>query len=130
MNDETKPKNKRGRPKQFFFDAEVLKKIEQLAGLGLTQTQIIDALGMGKTLFYDEKTQNKELVDAIKRGKAAGIATVASKLMAKVQNMDTSSIIFYLKCQAGWRDTQELELSANGNNKLEIVITGGSPTSE
>ena len=126
MNDETKPKNKRGRPKQFFFDAEVLKKIEHLAGLGLTQTQIIDALGMGKTLFYDEKTQNKELVDAIKRCKAAGIATVASKLMAKVQNMDTSSIIFYLKCQAGWRD-QEIETVGN-SGKLEITINGGAPS--
>ena len=51
-------------------------------------------------------------VDArYKRGKAKAIAHVANGLLQKARAGDTTSAIFYLKTQAGWRETTEIEHS-------------------
>ena len=123
------PKNKGGRP-AWIPTEETLRTVEQLAGQGLNQQQIADALGIGVSTLMAKKNEFVEFQEAIKRGKAKGIAHVTSKLMAKVGAMDTTSILFYLKCQAGWKEVQELDIGVGGNNKIEIVINGGSPTAE
>jgi hypothetical protein len=128
LNDEEQPKRGVGRPK-WIPDEERLKTVESLASQGMTNAQIADALGIAGGTLYEKINEYPEFYDAIKRGRAKGIAMVTSKLMQKIQAMDTASIFFYLKCQAGWKDTTSFEFGASGNQKVEIVINGGPPTS-
>ena len=126
----TEEKKSNAGRKKLIITADMIEQAETLGAQGMTTMQIASALGMGESTIYEKMNKYSEFKEAIKRGKDKGIAMVTERLLDKCMAMDTTSILFYLKCQAGWRDTQELELSANGNNKLEIVITGGSPTSE
>lgn len=66
--------------------------------------QIAEALGMGESTFYEKLGRFPEFKEAVKRGKAKGIAVVSGKLMEKINALDTASIIFYLKTQANWRE--------------------------
>ena len=123
-----KGKNPVGRP-HWKPNQEELDMAEKLAGQGMTQSQIADAMGIHQSTLMDKKHEYPEFAEAIKRGKAKGIAHVTNKLMAKISGMDTASILFYLKCQANWREIPESEQS-NAGNKIEINITGGPPNGE
>jgi len=111
-----------GRP-EFEITQEVINQAELLASQGLTQNQIALALGMGESTLYEKKAKFPEFAEAIKAGKAKGVAMVAEKLMEKAMAMDTTSILFYLKCQGGWRDSPEPTYSDSGT--LNIRIHGG-----
>lgn len=83
-----------------------LKKVESLAGLGLSRQQIADALGISQTTLYDRQRESAEFVDAIKRGKAQRVGYVANKLQKLVDEGNLGAIIFYLKTQGGFIETQ------------------------
>jgi DNA-binding XRE family transcriptional regulator len=124
---ENKPKSNAGRP-AWIPSEEELEKVVKLASQGMTQAQIADCLGIAYQTISGKKKEFPELDEAIKKGKALGISYVTNKLMAKVGAMDTTSILFYLKCQAGWKEASAMdEIAANGG-KLELIINGGPPT--
>lgn len=119
-------KGKGGRP-AWIPTEETIKQVEKLAGQGMTQAQIADCLGIGISTLMDKKKEFVEFADAIKRGKANGVAYVTNKLMAKVGAMDTTSILFYLKCQAGWKEASAMDDIASNGGKIELIINGGPP---
>lgn len=86
-----------------------LAKVEALAANGLTQQQIAASLGISERTLYNSKRDNADFAEAIKRGKAKGIAVVTNKLMEQCKNGNTTAIIFFLKTQAGWKETQITE---------------------
>ena len=112
-----------GRP-LLEITPEIIEQAEVLASQGLTTQQIALALGMGESTLYEKKNKFPEFAEAIKAGKAKGVALVAEKLMEKAMAMDTTSIIFYLKCQGNWRDTPEQSTVTN-DGTLNIRIHGG-----
>lgn len=61
------------------------------------------------------KNINAEFADAIKKGRAIGLAKVANKLMDKALGGDTASIIFFLKTQGGWKEKQEVDITSGGS---------------
>jgi len=94
--------------KPFEITERVLEKVESLAAQGMTIEQIAYALGIGESTLYDKKAKNPEMLEAIKRGQAKGIATISNALFNKGKAGDVTSMIFYLKCRAGWKEqTQE-----------------------
>lgn len=97
-----------------------LKQVEALAANGLTQQQIADSLGISVDTLYSRKRENKDFQEAIKRGKAKGIAIVTNKLMGKIKNGNTTAIIFFLKSQAGWKESQITEHTGLDGNPIEI----------
>lgn len=99
-----------------------LVKLEELKRNGLTDAQIADYFGICPKTLYNFCKRHKPLADALKRGKSQGIAFVANKLFEKIQDGDTSSIIFYLKTQGGWSEKQELELSSKADQPLKLQI--------
>lgn len=116
-----KPKRGVGKP-AWVPTKEILEQTEKLAGLGLNKKQIAEALGIGASTLFDKQNEYPEFEEAINKGKAKGIAHVAGKLMAKVSALDTASIIFYLKTQAGWREGQTIEMTgANGTPLLPAL---------
>lgn len=91
---------KRG-PKPWEPTPEQLAKIKLYAGLGSTQEQIAKMIGIS----VDTLGRNEAAHAAWEVGQADTIAKVAGSLVKKALNGDTASAIFYLKTQAGWRET-------------------------
>ena len=86
-----------------------LKQVESLAANGLTQEQIACALGISESTLTKRKKENTDFTDAIKRGKAKGIALVTNKLMESIKGGNMTGMIFFLKTQAGWKETNVQE---------------------
>lgn len=85
------------------FSEEVAAKIEHLAALGMTQAD------MGFILGISDDTIQRYYSEAYGKGKAVAKAKVANKLFEKAMSGDSASIFFYLKTQAGWRETQHVD---------------------
>ena len=87
-----------GRP-EIEIDDEICEKALKLSAQGLTMDQIAESLGMNRSTLFDKQSRYKDFSDAIKEGRAKGIATVTNAL----------SMIFYLKNRAGWADKSEVD---------------------
>lgn len=94
-------------PKPWEPTEDERKRIRIYAGLGLTHEQIASLIGKSRDCL--QKRARKELDD----GRAETIAKVAGTLVQKALKGDTTSAIFYLKTQAGWRETNNLNLQTD-----------------
>ncbi len=83
-------------------------EVETLAAL-LSQEQIADYFGICRNTFRAICVREPEVAERYKRGKAKAIAHVANGLLQKARSGCTTSSIFYLKTQAGWRETAVVE---------------------
>jgi hypothetical protein len=106
-----------GRPFRTLTAAQ-RAEVETLAAL-LNQDQIADYLGMSRSTFRGLCGRDEELAVRYKRGKAKAIAHVANGLLMKARNGDTTSAIFYLKTQAGWRETERHEHALAGSSDID-----------
>lgn len=86
-----------------------LAQAEELAAHGLTLEQIAVALGISTRTLYNRRRDFADFADAIKKGKARGVADVASKLYDLAMAGNVTAIIFYLKTRAGWSERQIVE---------------------
>ena len=110
-----------------------LKQVESLAANGLTQEQIAAALGISESTLHKRKKENTEFTAAIKRGKAKGIALVTNKLMESIKAGNMTGMIFFLKTQAGWKETNVQEHTGPNGSPLPAPvfnITGVKPKDE
>lgn len=89
---------------QILLTEEQCREVETLAAL-LNQDQIADYFGIARNTFRAICERDEEVFERYKRGKAKAIAHVANGLLQKARAGDTTSAIFYLKTQAGWRET-------------------------
>lgn len=90
-----------GRPKWIPPAPE---KVEALAAQGLTEEQIAHAMGISQDTLARRKAEYADFREAIKKGKAKGIAQISNALFIKAKNGDTTAQIFFLKARAGWSD--------------------------
>lgn len=99
---------KRGRPRIDIDDA-MCKKAEKLATQGLTMVQIASVLGMGESTLHEKKARFLDFSEAIKKGKAKGIASITNSLFNKALSGSETSMIFYLKNRdpENWEDVQK-----------------------
>jgi hypothetical protein len=110
---------KRGR-KPWLPTPEIIAKIQDLAAQGLTHEQIYYSIGISCDTWYTKIEEFPEISEAYKKGKAKGIGFVTNKLMNHVQKDNLTAAIFYLKCQAGWKEqeapapSQPLVIKVNG----------------
>jgi aspartate carbamoyltransferase regulatory subunit len=93
-------KNKGGRP-SIVLTEEQIKQIEVLA-LDMTVEQIADYFSISEKTFHEIKKRQPEVFTAYKKGRANGIKEVTGLLWTNMRAGDTTSILFYLKTQAGW----------------------------
>lgn len=99
------------RPKRTLTLDQV-REVETLAAL-LNQDQIADYFGIARNTFRAICDRDPEVLARYKKGKTKAIAHVANGLLQRARNGDTASSIFYLKTQAGWRETSNIEHQAN-----------------
>lgn len=100
------------------WNQEFADKVEHLAALGMTQEDVGKILGVSLDTIY------KHYNDSFGKGKAVARAKVANKLFEKAMSGDSASIFFYLKTQAGWRETQHVDhTSSDGTMASPLKLT-------
>lgn len=104
-------------PKPFKATDDQIAKIKLYSGLGSTQEQVARMIGV----CVNTMKGDQEAKDAFELGKAETITKVAGSLVKKALNGDTASAIFYLKTQAGWKETNDVNL--NMNRPVEINLS-------
>jgi len=106
-----------------------IDEVEALAAQGLTHEQIALSLGIGTSTLYAKKATDPEILEALKRGKAKGIAKVSNALFKNATvNNNLGAQVFYLKNQAGWKD--KIEQEHNGSLVINVLKLGGADPSE
>lgn len=95
------------------FDEADIEKIERMAGIGLTLTQIAIILGMSDRSFSRHKKQIPEVEEAFQRGKVLAIEAVASNLFELCMEKHAPSIMFFLKTQGRWKEVNRVETQVN-----------------
>lgn len=92
----------------FTLTEQQKAEVETLAAV-LTAEQVADYFGIGRRTFYAMMQRDEEIAARYKRGKAKAIGVIAQGLINKARAGDTTSMIFFLKTQAGWRETSQIE---------------------
>jgi len=106
------------RPKEL--EDEQKAQVEALAAY-LSQDQIADYLGIARNTFAAMIERDPDISARYKRGKAKAITAVAQGLLQKARAGDTTSSIFYLKTQAGWRETSTVNLGGDPDNPVQMI---------
>lgn len=94
-------------------------EVETLAAV-LTAQQVADYFGIGRTTFFRLMERDPEIEKRYKRGKARAVGAIAQSLIQKARGGDTACMIFYLKTQAGWRETARLEHSGPEGEPVQV----------
>jgi len=83
-------------------------KVESLAAQGLTMEQIAHCVGCAPSTLYKHIGSEAELSEAIKRGRAKGVAQVSNALFQAARDGNITAQIFYLKNRdpRAWSDRQ------------------------
>ena len=71
--------------------------------VGTNQTDI------ARVLDIDEKTLRKYYRDELDLAKSKANATIGGALFNKAKNGDTAAMIFWMKTQAGWRESTNID---------------------
>ena len=90
----------------FKITDKTIEKIEESASRGLSKEQIAHSLGMSLSTLYRHAELNPKIDEAIQKGKAVGIKTIANALFENAKNGNVTAQIFFLKTQALWKDTE------------------------
>ena len=98
------------KPKKTADPAEV----EKLAGEGLAEYQIAASLAMHPETFSRIKREEPDVEAALERGRRAAVGTIEHVAFNAAKQADddpryTTAMIFWLKCNAGWKDVQHIE---------------------
>lgn len=112
-------KNKGGRPKKKLGQKELIE-LEALSS-ALSVDQIADYFGIGRTCFYEILKRQPEVNERYKKGRAKVVADIAEGLIQSAIDGDNTARIFYLKTQAGWKETVKNEHSGVDGKAIETI---------
>lgn len=87
----------------------------------LNQDQIADYLGMSRPTLAAIFERDEEAGLRYKKGKARAIGAIASNLIDKARKGDIACMIFFLKTQAGWRETNRHEITGADGGAIKIT---------
>jgi len=93
--------------KIVLTDDEVIEVGALAAYLSLEQ--IADYFGVVRGTFYKIMERQPEVGEQYKKGKARAIEGAAKSLIMQGHDGNTTALMFYLKTQAGWKETQVQE---------------------
>ncbi|MDP8184396.1 hypothetical protein [Phocoenobacter skyensis] len=102
------------RPKKKL-DEKQIAQVEALASV-LTLEQIADYFGIARNTFTAICERQPEVFEHYKKGKNKAIASVAHNLIRQAQDGNTTAAIFYLKTQAGWKESQVIDHTSSDNS--------------
>ena len=97
-----------GSNEKIVFNDEQIAQIEAL-GAYLSLEQVADYFGVSKPTFYAIMDRQPEVGLRYKEGKAKAIQNMAKSLIMSGLEGNTAAQCFYLKTQAGWKETAVTE---------------------
>ena len=111
-----------GRP-EFEITPDICAKAERLAAQGLVMEQIAAVMGIAAGTLYGKQAENPELHEAIKNGRAKGIAQVSNALYDNAIKGDNVACIFYLKNRDpdNWKDKRDHVHTGDADKPLATV---------
>jgi len=109
--------NKGGRPARVLSDEE-LGQVEALASV-LPQEDIRHWFGISDGTWHRITVRQPEVLERYKRGKVRAIAKIGNRVMQKALDGELGAACFYLKTQAGWRETNRHELTGKDGEAIE-----------
>ena len=109
-----------GRPKHEPTD-KTRDTVKIHATIGTNQEIIADILEI------DAKTLRKHYRAELEQSRSKANAVVGGSLYNKATGGDTAAMIFWMKTQAGWRETQDFNIKA-AEPFTHLVLTDASNT--
>ncbi len=120
-------KNKGGRPvgsKTKTVKPFDVPQLEQMAAVGLTTQQMSALLGMSTASFERRLKDDLAVRDAVHKGRARAIFNVgATAYQQAVSGKVPAMTMFFLKCRAGWKETQAVEHTGKDGESLFTSFT-------
>ena len=111
------PKPKPTPPDRTHRPTAVTRNLVQIhATVGTRQEIIADLLDI------DSKTLRKHYRKELDHSKARANAEIGGALFKKARAGDTASMIFWMKTQAGWKETTVITTPDGGPLKIEYVM--------
>lgn len=107
------------------FDKELgeeeLKSLRVMSEHGLNQRSMAAILGISRTTLQRMMKHRPAVREAVEYGKARGVAKVANKAFElALSGKNPAFTAFWLKVNAGWRETTHIEISRGGD---EVPVT-------
>jgi hypothetical protein len=100
--------------------AEQIVELKKMATLGLSIDQMAPLLDISARTLERMNAENDAVSGAIKKGRAEAIIAVGkSAFVQAVSGKTPAMTMFYLKCRAGWKETQVHELSGPDGKPIE-----------
>ena len=112
-------KNRKRRNPASPFESLDPVKVAELACYGLTQEQIADFFGISESGLRLKFLADTQLVEAYKKGRSEAISKVAKTVYDKAMVGNVACAFFYLKTQAGWRETDRHELTGADGGPIQ-----------
>ena len=106
-----------GRPPVILSPDQVIE-LQALAAV-LNKNQLADYFGVSHVTLLAIEERQPEVSLAYKGGKARAIADIGGNLISQAKQGNTAAAIFYLKTQAGWKETAE---DKSGDNTQPLTI--------
>ena len=103
------------------LDDGEIAQVEALAAY-LSQEQIADYFGIGRTTWYAILDRQPKVAEHYKKGKAKAIGKIAQSLIKQAMDGDKVAAMFYLKTQAGWRETQGHDHTSSDGSMTPSII--------
>ena len=111
-------RNSTPKPRTHTPTPEKRKLVHDLAAMGTRHEDICDLLDIGSI-----NTLKNHYSEELKKGRVTATAKVAQALYKKAIEGDTACMIFWMKTQGGWRETDRM----NVNVRQEISGPDGGP---
>ena len=105
-------------PKPITLNKEQIENVRRLAPY-LTQAQLADFLGIAERTFANILERQPAVHAAYKAARADIIGQIAESLVQDALDGDTTSRIFFLKTQAGWRETNVTEHTGKDGGPIQ-----------
>lgn len=99
------------------------EQVETLAGQGLSKKEIAYCIGIGRSTLYEKQKTDQDFLDAIKKGRAAGLQTVTNALMSNAIDGNVTAQIFYLKNRSpeNWQDRRNTEITGKDGGPIGLL---------
>jgi len=84
-------------------------EVERLSGIGLSNKEVANALGIAEATLYRRKQDNESFESALKKGRAKAAADIANAVYENAMKGNITAQIWYEKTRRGLSDKVQID---------------------